>query len=93
MVHHGVDLERFKLSNDSGGKSKTQPKLLAFGQKRRIRQKLKATVMRKVVAIPAAAGLIVGMYIFVASFLGLTMDKLGRRAFLLHLGVLAIGIP
>jgi hypothetical protein len=22
MVHHGVDLERFKLSNDSGGRAK-----------------------------------------------------------------------
>ena len=30
MVHHGVDLERFKLSNDSGRKSKTQPKLLFY---------------------------------------------------------------
>jgi glycosyltransferase involved in cell wall biosynthesis len=30
MVHHGVDLERFKLSNDAGPKSKTQPKLLFY---------------------------------------------------------------
>ena len=30
MVNHGVDLERFKLSNDSGGKSRTKPKLLFY---------------------------------------------------------------
>ena len=30
MVNHGVDLERFKPSNDSGGTRKTQPKLLFY---------------------------------------------------------------
>jgi len=30
MVHHGVDLERFKLSNDPEEKSKTRPELLFY---------------------------------------------------------------
>ena len=30
MVNHGVDLERFKPSNDSGGTRKTRPKLLFY---------------------------------------------------------------
>jgi hypothetical protein len=49
--------------------------------------------MRKTMAIAAAPGLIAAIYIFVASFFGLTMDKLGAKAFLLHAGVFAIGIP
>jgi len=49
--------------------------------------------MRKIMAVVAVPGLIAGIYIFVASFFGLTMDKLGAKAFLLHLGVFAIGIP
>lgn len=44
-------------------------------------------------AIAAVPGLIAGICIFVASFFGLTMDKLGAKAFLLHLGIFAIGIP
>jgi hypothetical protein len=47
--------------------------------------------MRKVIAIAAVPGLIAGIYIFAASFFGLTMDKLGAKAFLLHLGLFAIG--
>lgn len=49
--------------------------------------------MRKVVAVAAAPGLIAGDYIFVASFFGLTMYKLGARAFLLHAGIFALFIP
>src|SRR5215468_10709658 len=49
--------------------------------------------MRKVIAIAAASGLLGGIYIFIASFFGMTMDRLGARAFLLHLGIFAIGIP
>jgi len=49
--------------------------------------------MRKVVAIVAVPGLIAGIYIFIASFLGLTIDKLGAKAFLLHLGIFALAIP
>jgi hypothetical protein len=49
--------------------------------------------MRKIIAIVAAPGLIAGVYIFIASFSGLTMDKLGGRAFLLHLGIFALAIP
>jgi hypothetical protein len=49
--------------------------------------------MRKVMAIAAAPGLIAGIYIFIASFLGLTMDKLGAKAILLHLGIFALFIP
>ena len=49
--------------------------------------------MRKVIAIAAVLGLLAGIYIFIASFLGMTMDRLGARAFLLHLGIFAIGIP
>jgi hypothetical protein len=49
--------------------------------------------MRKVIAIAAAPGFILGIYIFAASFFGLTMDKLGPKAFLLHLGIFALGIP
>lgn len=36
------------------------------------------------------ARLIAGIYIFIASFLGLTIDKLGAKAFLLHLGIFAL---
>ena len=49
--------------------------------------------MRKVVAIAAAPGLLAAIYVFVASFFGLTMDKLGAKAVLLHLGIFALGIP
>src|SRR5882762_3694944 len=49
--------------------------------------------MRKVVAIAAGPGLIAGIYIFIASFFGLTMDKLGAKAILLHLGIFALFIP
>ena len=49
--------------------------------------------MRKVLAIAAALGLIAGIYIFIASFFGLTMDKLGAKAVLLHLGIFALAIP
>jgi len=49
--------------------------------------------MRKVVAVAAAPGLIAGIYIFIASFFGLTMDKLGAKAILLHLGIFALFIP
>src|SRR5262249_4843988 len=50
-------------------------------------------VMRKAMAVVAAPGLIAGVYIFIASFSGLTMDKLGAKAFLLHLGIFALFIP
>jgi hypothetical protein len=49
--------------------------------------------MRKIIAIVAAPGLIAGVYIFIASFSGLTMDKLGARAVLLHLGIFVLSIP
>src|SRR4029077_11530358 len=49
--------------------------------------------MRKVIAVVAAPGFIAGIYIFIASFFGLTMDKLGARAVLLHLGIFALAIP
>ena len=49
--------------------------------------------MRKVVAIAAAPGLIAGIYIFIASFFGLTMDKLGAKAILLHIGIFVLFIP
>lgn len=49
--------------------------------------------MRKVIAMVAAPGFIAGVYIFIASFFGLTMDKLGAKAFLLHLGIFALAIP
>jgi hypothetical protein len=50
-------------------------------------------VMRKVVAIAAVVGLIAGVYIFVVSFFGLTMDKLGGRVLPLHAGIFALAIP
>ena len=49
--------------------------------------------MRKVIAIAAAPGCIAGIYIFIASFSGLTMDKLGAKAVLLHLGIFVLVIP
>jgi hypothetical protein len=49
--------------------------------------------MRRVMAAAAAPGLITGTYMFIANFFGLTMDKLGARAFLLHLGIFALAIP
>jgi hypothetical protein len=41
----------------------------------------------------AVPGLIAGIYIFIASFFGLTMDKLGAKVVLLHLGIFALFIP
>src|ERR1700730_10253939 len=49
--------------------------------------------MRKVFAIAAALGFIVSIYIFIASLYGLTLDKLGGRALLLHLGIFALAVP
>jgi hypothetical protein len=49
--------------------------------------------MRKVIAIAAAPGFVAGIGIFIASFFGLTMDKLEAKAFLLHLGIFALAIP
>jgi hypothetical protein len=49
--------------------------------------------MRKVLAMVAAPGFLAGIYIFIASFFGLTMDKLGTRAVLLHVGIFALFIP
>ena len=49
--------------------------------------------MRKIVAMVAGFGCVAGVSIFVASFFGLTMDKLGARAFLLHLGIFGLAIP
>jgi hypothetical protein len=49
--------------------------------------------MRKAIAVAAALGFISGIYIFIASFSGLTLDKLGAKMFLLHAGIFAIGLP
>jgi hypothetical protein len=49
--------------------------------------------MRKVMAMAAVVGLIAGVCIFVASFFGLTMDKLGGKAILMHVGIFALFIP
>jgi hypothetical protein len=49
--------------------------------------------MRKVMAGLAVPRLIAGMHIFIASFFGLTIDKLGPKVFLLHLGIFALFIP
>jgi len=50
-------------------------------------------LLRKVIAIVAMSGLTVSAYIFIASFVGLTLDKLGAKWFLLHFGIFALGIP
>lgn len=44
-------------------------------------------------ALAAVPGLVAGIYILVASFFGLTMDRLGAEAILLHLGVFVLFIP
>jgi len=49
--------------------------------------------MRKVAAIAAVPGIVAGVYVFIATFFGLTMDKLGAKAFLLHLGIFVLAIP
>jgi len=49
--------------------------------------------MRKVIAMAAVPGFVAGIYISIASFFGLTMDKLGARAIFLHLGIFALAIP
>lgn len=49
--------------------------------------------MRKVIAATAMLGIIEAFYVFIASFFGLTMNKLGAKAFLMHLGIFALGIP
>jgi hypothetical protein len=50
-------------------------------------------IMPKVVAILAAPGFVAGIYIFISSFFGLTMDKLGAKAVVLHLGIFALAVP
>jgi hypothetical protein len=65
-----------------------------FGQRCDFWRKVEPNkLMRKVVAIAAVPGLIAGIYIFIASFFGLSMDKLGTKVFLLHLGIFALFIP
>jgi hypothetical protein len=49
--------------------------------------------MRKTIALLAAPGLVAAIYIFIASLFGLTMDKLGVKAVLLHLGIFALAMP
>ena len=49
--------------------------------------------MRKVMALAAVSGLGAAICTFLASFFGLTMDKLGSKAILLHLGIFALAIP
>jgi hypothetical protein len=49
--------------------------------------------MRKIPAIAAALGLIASVYVFIASLYGLTLNKLGGRALLLHLGIFALAVP
>jgi hypothetical protein len=49
--------------------------------------------MRKIPAIVAALGLIASVYVFIASLYGLTLNKLGGRALLLHLGIFALAVP
>jgi hypothetical protein len=49
--------------------------------------------MRKVVAIVAAPGFLAGISIFIASFFGLTIDRLGASAVLLHVGIFALFLP
>jgi hypothetical protein len=49
--------------------------------------------MRKVMAIAAVPGLITSLCIFVASFFGLTLEKLDGKVLLLHFGVFALAIP
>ena len=49
--------------------------------------------MRKAMAFAAAAGLLASACILVASFLGFTMDRLGPRAVLMHVGLFVLGIP
>jgi hypothetical protein len=65
-----------------------------FGQRCDVWRKVEPNkFMRRVVAIAAVPGLIAGIYIFIASFFGLSMDKLGTKVFLLHLGVFALFVP
>lgn len=45
------------------------------------------------VALAAAPGLLAGIYIFAASFFGLTLDQLGAKAVLMHFGIFALAIP
>lgn len=49
--------------------------------------------MRRIPAIAAALGLIASVYVFIASLYGLTLNKLGGRALLLHLGIFALAVP
>jgi hypothetical protein len=65
-----------------------------FGQRCDFWRKVEPNkLMRKVVAIAAVPGPIASIYIFIASFFGLSMDKLGTKVFLLHLGIFALFIP
>lgn len=50
-------------------------------------------MIRKVIASAALPGFIAGIYVFVMSFFGLTMDKLGAKVILLYLGIFALFIP
>jgi hypothetical protein len=41
----------------------------------------------------AALGFTAATFIFVASFFGMTIDKLGTKAFVLHLGIFVLYLP
>jgi hypothetical protein len=49
--------------------------------------------MRKIPAVVVALGLIASVYVFIASLYGLTLNKLGGKALLLHLAIFALAVP
>lgn len=51
------------------------------------------SIVRKVIAIVAAPGFLAGVFIMGASFFGLTLDRLGMKAFAMHLGIFVLLIP
>jgi hypothetical protein len=50
-------------------------------------------LMRKIMALGCALGCLAGIYFLVLSFFGLTMNRLGERALLLHAGIFAFALP
>jgi hypothetical protein len=49
--------------------------------------------MRKIVAAAAGLGFLAALYIFVASFFGLTMDPFEPQGLLIFLGIVVIAVP
>jgi len=49
--------------------------------------------VRKLLAVVSACGLAASTVVYLGSYVGLTMDSLAQRAFMLHVGVFLFLLP